>query len=98
MDATITLSIVVTLELLQLVTHTLSDIRQFCVFPVVNSSNMHAFCDYEIERTVRTMQNTALRSMLSNAGRDSCVSHGQQEGQHPLTGQRVANFRPLANQ
>ena len=75
MDATITLSIVVTLELLQLVTHTLSGILQFCVFPAVNSSNMHAFCDYEIERTLRTMQNTALRSKVSNARAETAASH-----------------------
>jgi len=30
--------------------------------------------------------------------RTSRVSHGKQEGQHPLTGQRAANFRLLANQ
>jgi len=39
----------------------LSDILQFCVSLDVNTSNMHAFCDYEIERLLRTMQNTFFR-------------------------------------
>ena len=37
----------------------LSHILQFCVSLDVNTSNMHTLCDYEIQRLLRTMQNTA---------------------------------------
>ena len=36
-----------------------SDILRFCVSLDVDSSNLHDFCDYEIERLLRTMQTTA---------------------------------------
>jgi len=35
---------------------------------------------------------------IKNFDNRLAFSNGQQEGQHPLTGQRAANFRLLANQ
>jgi len=45
------------------------------------------------------MENAALENEIKTKNSsDSSAKYVSQEGQHPLTGQRAANYRLLANQ
>jgi len=55
-------------------------------------------CSSKLFRSARSRKANLASILLSLLTRPDKTSQIKQEGQHPLTGQRAANFRLLANQ